>query len=128
MIVPRLRAKVDGNQALIVQALRDSGCSVVCLHQLGGGIPDLLVATPSGETLLVEVKSAQGSLTPDQERFLSAWRGRVEIIRDPDEIARLLGNSAGIPSHTGTSAGTQCPRRERQSDPLWDSPSSAGSR
>jgi Holliday junction resolvase len=91
VIVPRLRAKTDRNQAAIVQALRDFGCSVVCLHQLGGGIPDLLVATPSGETLLVEVKSAKGSLTPEQVQWISRWQGRVEIIRDPDEISRLLG-------------------------------------
>jgi len=95
--MPRLRAKVDSNQAAIVQALREAGCSVQPLHQLGHGIPDLLVATPSGETLLVEVKSAKGSLTPDQMQWISRWQGRVEIIRDPDEIARLLWNSAGIP-------------------------------
>ena len=91
MIVPRLRAKVDSNQAAIVHALREAGCSVQPLHQLGHGIPDLLVATPSGETLLVEVKSAKGSLTPEQVQWISRWQGRVEIIRDPDEIARLLG-------------------------------------
>ena len=89
--MPRLRAKVDSNQAAIVQALRNAGCSVQPLHQLGHGIPDLLVATPSGETLLVEVKSAKGSLTPDQVQWMSRWQGRVEVIRDPAEIARLLG-------------------------------------
>ena len=91
MKMPRLRAKTDQNQAAIVQALREAGCSVQPLHQLGHGIPDLLVATPSGETLLVEVKSAQGSLTPDQMQWISRWQGRVEVIRDPAEIARLLG-------------------------------------
>jgi len=89
--MPRLRAKTDQNQAAIVQALREAGCSVQPLHQLGHGIPDLLVATPSGETLLVEVKSAKGSLTPEQVKWMSRWQGRVEIIRDPDEISRLLG-------------------------------------
>lgn len=89
--MPRLRAKTDRNQSAIVQALREAGCSVVSLHQLGHGIPDLLVATPSGETLLVEVKSAKGSLTPDQVHWISRWQGRVEVIRDPDDIARLLG-------------------------------------
>ena len=89
--MPRLRAKVDSNQAAIVKALRDAGCSVQPIHQLGHGIPDLLVATPSGVTLLVEVKSAKGSLTPEQVQWISRWRGRVEVIRDPDDIARLLG-------------------------------------
>ena len=78
-------ARTDTNQSAIVQALRDAGCSVQLLHQMGGGIPDLLVATPSGETLLIEVKSDKGSLTPDQMQWMSRWRGRVEVVRTVEE-------------------------------------------
>lgn len=88
--MPRLRARVDGNQPEIVAALRDVGCSVLSLHQLGGGIPDLLVATPTGETLLVECKSAKGKLTPDQEDWFSRWQGRIEVVRDPALVTQIM--------------------------------------
>jgi len=84
-------AKTDSNQQIIVQALRDAGCTVQPLHQMGGGIPDLLVATPSGETLLVEVKSAKGSLTPEQEQWISRWRGRVAVVRTVEEALAAVG-------------------------------------
>ena len=35
--------KVDANQAAIVKALREYGCSVTHLHRVGDGCPDLLV-------------------------------------------------------------------------------------
>jgi hypothetical protein len=93
--MPRLRARVDTNQREIVQALRQAGCSVLPLHQLGQGIPDLLVATPTGETLLVEVKGKKGSLTPDQMQWFSQWKGRIEIVRDPTNIPHLLDHPDG---------------------------------
>ncbi|GAB4211807.1 MAG: hypothetical protein OHK0012_04930 [Synechococcales cyanobacterium] len=89
--MPRLRARVDTNQREIVEALRDAGCSVQPIHTLGKGIPDLLISTPTRETLLIECKTAKGKFTPDQVEWFSRWRGRIEVIRDPAEIGRLFG-------------------------------------
>ena len=40
----RHTAKVDSNQKDLVKQLRDLGAEVQHLHQLGGGVPDILVA------------------------------------------------------------------------------------
>jgi hypothetical protein len=90
----RRAARVDSTQRAIVDALRQAGANVQPLHQLGGGIPDLLVALPTGETLLIECKSGKGKLTPDQVLWHGSWQGRVETIRDPAEVAGLICGSA----------------------------------
>jgi hypothetical protein len=72
-------AKVDENQGVIVDCLRKCGCRVEILSAVGGGVPDLLVGTPRGQLLLVEVKDGSKAasrrvLTPDQERWHAEWR------------------------------------------------------
>ena len=84
----RLRAKVDLNQREIVDALRRVGRSVLLLHQLGKGIPDLLVGNGE-ENFLVEVKLGKGELTPDQIEFHAQWRGPVVVARSAEEAIRL---------------------------------------
>lgn len=80
----RKAARSDSNQAAIVAALRSLGCSVQCLHTMGGGVPDLLCAIAGGN-FLVEVKdgkkppSAQ-KLTPDQVEWHKNWRAPVYIV------------------------------------------------
>ncbi len=61
--------RVDQNQAAIVAELRRRGCLVVDLHAIGKGVPDLLVGQ-MGAWYLVEVKTEQGSFTPDEIGFL----------------------------------------------------------
>ena len=63
-------ARVDGNQKVIVSALRKAGAFVQTLSTVGQGVPDLLVAY-AGRWHLLEVKdSAQAAsaqeLTPVQ--------------------------------------------------------------
>ena len=91
----RRAARTDSTQRAIVSALRKAGATVQPLHQLGCGIPDLLVALPDGQTLLVECKSRKGSLTPDQERWLAGWQGRVEVLRDAGEVAAVVNLFVG---------------------------------
>lgn len=72
-------AKVDDNQGLIVDCLRRCGCRVEVLSRVGGGVPDLLVGTPRGQLILVEVKDgakapSRRQLTSDQERWHADWR------------------------------------------------------
>lgn len=72
-------ARVDDNQGLIVDCLRRCGCRVEILSRLGRGVPDLLVGTPRGQLVLLEVKDGskppgERKLTTDQERWHADWR------------------------------------------------------
>lgn len=88
-------SKVDANQAAIVAELRQVGASVLHLHTLGKGAPDLLVGF-RGVNFLVEIKdgdkppSAQ-KLTPDEQRFHDNWRGQRVVVRTADEALRTIG-------------------------------------
>jgi len=69
--------RVDKNQAEIVTALRKLGFSVLHLHEVGRGCPDILVGK-NGVNLLVEIKSTQkASFTEAEIRFASEWDGSV---------------------------------------------------
>lgn len=87
-------ARTDANHAEIIAALRAVGCSVVSLHQVGGGVPDLLVAR-AGETWCMEVKD--GSLPPsarrltfDELRFSQTWRGKYAVVTSAEEARRIV--------------------------------------
>ena len=82
--------KVDANQAEIVAALRQAGASVLVMHRLGQGAPDLAVGI-RGETFFLEVKTEKGKLTPDEAEFMSNWQGRYAIVRTPEEALRAIG-------------------------------------
>ena len=88
----RAAAKVDGNQARIVEILRKAGAFVQPLHYVGKGCPDLLVAY-SGRWLLLEVKVDNGRLTADQVKWhsLAATSGaKVHVVRSAfDALAAL---------------------------------------
>lgn len=84
----RHAARVDANQAAIVEALRAAGCKVWVI-----GLPVDLLAGKNGRTVLVEVKTAKGKYTPLQKSFLSEWTGGpVATIRDV-EGALMLARS-----------------------------------
>jgi hypothetical protein len=96
----RRAAKTDENQAEIVSALRLVGCSVLPLHAVGKGCPDLLVASaPYGEMVLLEIKDgnkppSKRTLTPDQVAFHAAWRGRIVVVCNVREAMEAVGISA----------------------------------
>ena len=81
----RRAAKVDGNHAEIVEAYRKAGCSVLSLAQLGGGVPDLLVAK-WGMTWLVEVKMLGGKENQLQRDWAKTWRGTRSVVRTVDDV------------------------------------------
>lgn len=87
-------ARIDKNQPAIVALFRKLGASVLHLHTLGGGAPDIAVGY-RGRNALVEIKdgdkppSAQ-KLTPDEEAFHRDWRGQVAIIRTEAEVVAFL--------------------------------------
>ena len=86
-------ARVDANQSLIVARFRDLGYSVVHLHAVGNGCPDIAVAR-NGVTMLVEIKNPNQSpsrrkLTPDELIFQTGWRGRIERVETVEDVERL---------------------------------------
>lgn len=81
--------RVDSNQPAIVSALRDCGFSVLHLHTVGHGCPDILVGA-RGYNLLMEIKNGRGKLTPDERGFFDTWRGQVALIRSVDEALRVI--------------------------------------
>ncbi len=87
----RLAAKVDRNQAEIVDALRKCGISVRSTASLGHGFPDLIAANGDGQVWLIEVKGKKGKLTSDQVAFIESWRGDVHIARTVDDALRIVG-------------------------------------
>jgi len=96
----RRAAKVDDNQAAIVDAFRKLGASVQHLHAVGDGCPDLLVGFRKVDAL-VEVKDgdkmpSKRALTPDQHDFFETWKGRRPFIAhgvgDVPRILRAMDN------------------------------------
>lgn len=86
----RLAAKVDNNQAEIVEALRQAGASVLVLSRVGQGCADL-AAGIRGMTFFLEVKTDKGELTPAEKKFMEQWRGHYAIVRTPEEALRAIG-------------------------------------
>lgn len=94
----RRAAKTDANQAEIVEALRKAGARVQPLHQVGQGVPDLLIGF-KGQTLLMECKDGSKppsarKLTPDQQEWLDAWTGgAVWLVTCVDDALQALEES-----------------------------------
>lgn len=82
--------RTDANQAEIVAALRDiPGCFVADLHEVGRGCPDLLVGF-RGVNYLMEVKSARGKLTGDEQRWQNFWPAPVHIVRSVEDALEVV--------------------------------------
>jgi hypothetical protein len=88
----RRAAKVDASQSAIVNALRNVGCSVQSLAQLGDGAPDLLVGR-HGRNYLLEVKTGAkaSQLNATQAQWHRLWRGSVYVVRTPEEALAAVG-------------------------------------
>jgi hypothetical protein len=96
----RRAAKVDRNQAEIVQALRALGATVQPLHAVGEGCPDLLVGF-RGVNYLIEVKDwkqppNKRQLRPVQEEWHGGWKGQVAKIETVDAAIALVTGQINI--------------------------------
>jgi hypothetical protein len=82
--------RVDENQNLIKHTFIALGASVLNLSRVGQGCPDLLIGY-KGKSVLVEVKSAKGTFTEPQIKFMQNWRGgTVSRIDSVDAAIRLI--------------------------------------
>lgn len=70
----------DSNHEEVIGWYEELYCSVLDLHAVGFGCPDLAVGY--GHTLidLVEVKTTDGHLLPSQVTFRAHWRGAPIIV------------------------------------------------
>lgn len=89
------RKRVDANQALIVQTLRDIGASVEPLHFVGRGFPDVLVGF-RGTNYLLEIKDgskppSRRKLTDDEKQWHQCWAGQVCIVNNDREALIAIG-------------------------------------
>lgn len=80
----RYAAKTDRNQAEIVAALRQIGCSVTPTHMVSKGFPDICIGWRN-KTFLAEIKDgllppSGRALTPAEQIWHDTWRGQVCII------------------------------------------------
>lgn len=88
----RRARKVDGNQAMIVDALRAVGYSVEVLSDVGRGVPDLMIGD-RGRTVLAEVKrDVKASFTPVQLDWAAKWKGgRPLVFFEAAQAVQLAG-------------------------------------
>lgn len=87
--------RTDRIQSEIVSALRKHGASVQPIHQLGRGIPDLLVGY-GGRNFLLELKDGSKPpsarrLTPDEREWHQQWKGQAAIVNSAEEAIKLIG-------------------------------------
>ena len=90
----RTAARVDANQAEIVDALREIGCSVQILSAVGKGCPDLLVGY-HGVNYPIEVKDGDKSpskrrLTHDELVWHDEWNGTVYVVKSVEEAISVV--------------------------------------
>lgn len=90
----RLAARVDENQKEIIKAFRKLGCSVLPLHAVGGGCPDICVGK-NKKSVLVEIKDpnkvkSKRQLTTDQVKFHSEWLGSLFVVETLGDVIALV--------------------------------------
>lgn len=72
----------DASEGPIADALRGLGCEITYLN--GFGCPDLLVRSPGGRWVPLEVKSPKGRMQPSQARI--AW----PVVRTPEQAIEAV--------------------------------------
>jgi hypothetical protein len=89
------RARVDDNQAEIVDALRRAGVLVRVMSDVGEGFPDLLIMHKKRrDIVMLEVKDGRKppsarKLTPAEEKFAKVWP--VVVVLDVREALAAAG-------------------------------------
>ena len=90
----RHAAKVDRNQTEIVKAFRDAGATVMFLHVLGKGVPDICVGW-RGQNFLIEIKDgtlfpSERRLTIQEQAFHDSWAGQVCVATCIDDAVEKV--------------------------------------
>jgi hypothetical protein len=92
------KKRVDANQAEIVKKLREKGLTVLHLHTVGDGAPDICVGC-FGLNFLFEIKDpekfpSQRKLTDDEKKFFDSWMGQVNKVETVEEIIEVINKTS----------------------------------
>jgi hypothetical protein len=91
----RRAARVDDNQAKIVEGLRGLGATVRSTAAIGEGFPDIAVGF-RGKNWFFEIKDGSKppsgrKLTEFEVLFHDDWRGQADVIESLDDALRVMG-------------------------------------
>lgn len=94
----RFARHADGNQTVIVAALRQVGALVQHLHTVGGGCPDLLVGFRK-RLVLLEVKDptqkpSDRKLNEAEQKFHALWKAAglpVFVVENVEQALEAIG-------------------------------------
>lgn len=89
--------KVDANQKVIVAAIRRMGATVLHLHTIGKGCPDIAVGFQK-RNYFFEIKDGSNipskrKLTPDEVEFHAMWRGQVTVIESIEDAIQYINQN-----------------------------------
>lgn len=84
-------AKTDENQLEITKALRGVGAVVTSLHQVGGGVADLLVSYRNCWHVLEIKRKDKGRVTTHQKVWIEKQAAPVAIVYDEESALRAIG-------------------------------------
>jgi hypothetical protein len=87
--VTRYAARIDSNQAEIMDALRKCGVWCKDMHWCGRGVLDIL-AWDSGGAFWVECKTGNEKLTEAEQRFVDSYPGEWYIARSVEDVVELV--------------------------------------
>lgn len=79
----------DANHSEIAAVYVELYCTVVDTHGLGFGFPDIAVKIPTKRgpiAALVEIKTADGRLSPSQIRFVTEWGSAVAVVQTREDV------------------------------------------
>ncbi len=97
--MPNRAKKRARNHTECVAEFRRLGCTVEDLGSVGQGVPDLLVGMQHfflHTNLLVEIKDGdKAKLTPAQRVWHSEWKGQVCVVRNLEDVRKIVKQYQG---------------------------------
>jgi len=85
-----MKWKRDGNQKEIERVLRQLNIPYKDTSKVGGGFSDMVVGY-KGINYLLELKVGKNKLQQNQIDFHDIWKGKIDVVRNIDEVLELLG-------------------------------------
>lgn len=79
----------DANHSEVTRWYEELYCRVIDTHAVGGGAGDIIVriTTKRGPVMnWVEIKTADGTLRPNQERFLAEWGSCAAVVQTREDV------------------------------------------
>ena len=89
------RGRQDANASAIIAALKRCGATIIDMHTVGGGVPDI-VCGYHGRNVLMEIKArpkaTNAGVRDRQETFARDWKGEpVVTVRSEAEALQAIG-------------------------------------